>query len=112
MRRPVIAVLSAVLSAGACDRAQSGAPAGVSPLVSQDVQVRPASLALRVGQTGSLSVSVPDSSSALPVVWVSSDTAVATVRASGVVVGRGIGTVVVTAAYGSLAGAARVDVSP
>lgn len=79
------------------------------------VQLTPAALELRVGATGALQARPLDAQGALlagrPVVWTTSNSAVATVSTSGVVTARAVGTATVTATSEGRGGSAVVTVT-
>jgi len=82
------------------------------------LSVIPGSLALHVGESGTLTAAVIDANGnivqvpASPLPWVSSNTAVATVTGAGVVTAVGAGEATVSTTAGGLTGSARVRVTP
>lgn len=87
----------------------------VAPAIAS-VTVAPSSDTVQVGDTVTLTATVKDVIGAVvtdrPVAWSSSNTAVATVSATGVVTGRSTGTVVISATSGGRSGSATVTVVP
>ncbi len=87
----------------------------VTPRTVASVVVNPAAVSTRVGQTAPLqAITLDDEGGALtgrPVVWASSNTAVATVNAQGVVAGIAPGAATVTATSEGRVGPAAVNVS-
>ncbi len=97
-RVPRLTAAVAALVLAACGGDPPTRTAGVARL-----EVTPASLALKLGETRGLSVLVYDargSTLSVPVTWASSSAAVATVSATGAVTATGSGTATITAAAG------------
>jgi uncharacterized protein YjdB len=80
------------------------------------VVVTGSSGAIIVGQTKQLTATARDAANAtvsgVPFTWSSASTAIATVNATGLVTGRGAGTVNISAAVGTVSGAFSVTVNP
>ncbi len=91
-------------------------PAGpITPLPAASVTVSPASVSLSVGQTLLLSVVLKDSAGDFltdrTVTWTTSNSAVATVSASGLVTGVTVGTATITATSRGVSGKAATSVA-
>jgi hypothetical protein len=112
MKRTAIGLLATFIALAIACSGSSSAPVEAPAGFSLDMRVTPSTLALRIGQSGSLLATLPDTPNASPIVWTSSDTSVATVQPGGVVVGRAAGSANIIASYGAAAGIAQITVSP
>lgn len=76
------------------------------------VTVNPAELTLSIGGTGTLTANVSPEGATDSVTWNSSDPAVATVDANGVVTAAGVGEAIITATAGDASATCKVTVQP
>ena len=121
--RTLLAVVAGGAVVFACDRtgapttppAVSPPPPPPPPVAVAAVEVTPGSAALQVGQTMQLTATPKDASSnaltGRTVVWSSTDGAIATVNATGLVTGKAPGSAKITATSESHSGSADVTVS-
>ena len=104
---------SAAISAASEGRSDTTAITVVSPAIAS-VAVQPSPATVRLGASVTLTATVKDVTGAVvtdrPVAWASSNTAVASVTASGVVTGRAIGSATISATSGGKSGSAMVNV--
>ena len=107
-----MAVGTATVTAKAGDKS-AACTVTVNPVPVTSVTLSRSSMALQVGETETLTATVaPDNATDKTITWSSSDTAIATVDASGKVTAVAVGTVTVTAKAGNMSAACAVTVNP